>query len=68
MSTDTETRIFSVPAISCEHCVKAITEHVTPVPGVSAIDVDLATKTVAVTGGDDEAIVAAIDEAGYDVA
>ncbi len=59
---------FSVFAISCGHCVDAITAEVTPIDGVTAVDVDLDTKTVTVTGGDRSAIVAAIDEAGYDVA
>lgn len=63
----TETRIYSVPGVSCEHCVKAITEHVTTVEGVTGLQVDLDAKTVEVTGGDDAAVVAAIDEAGYDV-
>ena len=59
---------FTVPDISCEHCVNAITAEVTPLDGVTAVEVDLATKQVTVTGGDREAIVAAIDEAGYDTA
>jgi copper chaperone CopZ len=33
---------------------------------VGQVDVDLETKTVTVLGGDDAAIVAAIDAAGYD--
>ena len=66
--TTTTPRIFTVPDISCEHCVKSITEHVTPLEGVERVEVDLETKTVTVIGGDEPAIVAAIDEAGYDVA
>ncbi len=45
----------------------AITEHVRPLAGVESVDVDLGAKTVVVVGGDDDAIVAAIDDAGYDV-
>jgi len=63
-----DSTLFSVPDISCEHCVNAITAEVTAVDGVSAVDVDLEAKTVSVIGGDRAAIVAAIDEAGYDVA
>lgn len=62
------TRTFSVPDISCDHCVQAITAEVTPVDGVTDLSVDLESKTVSVTGGDDIAIIAAIDEAGFDVA
>ena len=58
---------YSVPDISCQHCVDAITTEVTKVEGVTDVNVDLDTKTVAVIGGDETAIVAAIDKAGYDV-
>ena len=61
---------FSVPDVSCGHCRMAITNEVAPLPGVESIVVDLDTKTVTVTGEplDEQAIVAAIDEAGYEVA
>jgi copper ion binding protein len=61
---------YSVPGMSCEHCKTAITNEVSAVDGVQAVDVDLDTKQVAVRGDDlsDEAVRAAIDEAGYDVA
>lgn len=64
----TEQTLYSVPDISCEHCVNSITSEVTGVEGVTDVTVDLESKTVAVTGGEASAIVAAIDEAGYDVA
>jgi copper chaperone len=61
---------FSVPDVSCEHCRSAITSEVSTVAGVDSVQVDLDTKTVTVSGGplDEDAIVAAIDEAGYEVA
>jgi copper chaperone len=58
---------LNVPDISCQHCSDAITREVTAVDGVTDIAIDLDAKTVAVTGGDFSAVVAAIDEAGYDV-
>ena len=62
------TRTYSVPQISCGHCVKAIAGEVTKVAGVTDVDVDIATKTVTVMGdAPDAVIVAAIDEAGYAV-
>ena len=64
----TETRTYTVPDISCDHCVKAITDEVTPLDGVEAVTVDVDSKLVTVVGGDDAAITAAIDEAGYDIA
>jgi copper chaperone CopZ len=62
------TRTFSVPDISCDHCVQAITREVSPLEGVTELSIDLDAKTVSVAGGDDDAIIAAIDEAGFDVA
>ena len=62
------TATYSVPDISCQHCVDTITTEVTKVDGVTDVTVDLDAKTVAVVGGDETAIVAAIDEAGYDIA
>jgi copper chaperone CopZ len=64
------TLTYSVPGVSCAHCQSAITEEVSGVDGVASVDVDLDTKTVTITGEqlDEAAIVAAIDEAGYDVA
>jgi copper chaperone len=61
---------YSVPDISCGHCRMAIEREVSTVAGVAAVEVDLNTKTVTVSGEplDEAAIVAAIDEAGYEVA
>jgi copper chaperone len=61
---------YSVPDISCGHCGTAITREVSAVAGVEAVEVELETKTVTVTGDplDEAAILAAIDEAGYEVA
>ncbi len=61
---------YSVPGVSCEHCRDAITKEVSSVAGVESVAVDLEAKTVTVAGAmlDERAIVAAIDEAGYEVA
>lgn len=60
---------YAVPGVSCAHCQAAITGEVQPLPGVETVDVDLEAKTVTVTGEplDEAAILAAIDEAGYEV-
>jgi len=62
--------MYSVPDVSCGHCVDAITREVQQIPGVVTVAVDLTTKTVTVRGEaiDDAAVRAAIDEAGYVVA
>ena len=60
---------YVVPGMTCEHCVTAVGAEVRKVPGVDAVAVDLATKEVRVTGDPDrDDVIAAIDEAGYDVA
>jgi copper chaperone CopZ len=61
---------YSVPEVSCGHCRSAIENAVQPLAGVDAVAVDLDAKTVTVTGEplDEAAVVAAIVEAGYEVA
>jgi copper chaperone len=60
---------YSVPGLHCAHCERAVTDEVTAVAGVASVDVDLDTKLVTVRGDafDDDAVRAAIGEAGYDV-
>ena len=63
------TEQFQVPGVSCQHCVNAITKEVSALPGVQRVQVALDTKTVTVEHADQvatEAIIAAINEAGYD--
>lgn len=59
---------YTVAAISCEHCVSAISGEVGKISGVRAVTVDVETKIVTVRGDelDDTALRTAIDEAGYD--
>jgi copper chaperone CopZ len=65
-----DTLTFKVPGMTCGHCEAAVKQEVGAVVGVTGVDVDLDTKDVVVTGValDRDSIVAAIDEAGYDVA
>ena len=67
MSTST----FTVVGMTCDHCVSAVTEEVGQVPGVTGVEVDLASGRLTVTSEatvDDDAVRAAVDEAGYEVA
>jgi copper chaperone CopZ len=59
---------YRVPGMSCGHCRAAVAAEVERVAGVTAVDVDLDSKLVRVDGEgvDGAAVVAAIDEAGYD--
>ena len=61
---------YSLPGVSCAHCVATVTDEVERVSGVEAVAVDLACKSVTVTGEslDDAKVRAAIDAAGYDIA
>ena len=63
-----ETLTYVVDEMSCDHCKAAVSGEVSKLAGVELVDVDLLTKRVVVHGAglDDEAVVAAIDEAGYD--
>jgi copper chaperone len=65
-----ETVSYTVPAMHCGHCERAVKEEVSTVAGVSDVAVDLETKIVTVTGESFQgaAIRAAIEEAGYEAA
>ncbi|NTW97573.1 MAG: heavy-metal-associated domain-containing protein [Oscillochloris sp.] len=63
------TEKFLVPSVSCQHCVKAVNTEVSAISGVQKVDVNLETKVVTVEHGEQvtpAAIIAAIQEAGYD--
>lgn len=62
------TMMFSVPGMTCGHCEAAVKGEVGKVAGVSRVEVDLTTKVVVVEGDGLEhaAVVAAIDEAGFE--
>ena len=63
------TRTYSVPAMTCDHCKASIEAEFAKLASVDQVVVDLVAKTVRVVGeASDEAIRAAIDEAGFDVA
>lgn len=63
-----ETMTYTVSGMTCEHCTRAVSGEVGAVAGVAGVDVDLQTKLVTVTGEglDDQALRAAIEEAGYE--
>lgn len=60
---------FRVPAMSCQHCVNAITKEVNALPGVQQVVVSLTDKSVRVdhdTRVTVDDLIRAINEAGYD--
>lgn len=59
---------FKVPGMTCGHCESAVRKEVGAVAGVVDISVNLETKDVVVRGSgvSTAAIVAAVDEAGFE--
>lgn len=63
---DTDTLAFTVPDMTCGHCVRAITGAVLAAYPAAKVDIDLAAKRVAVQGAGERAAVASLIEAeGY---
>ena len=61
---------YTVKGMSCDHCVGAVTTELTSLPGVTGVDVDLASGRVRVASDvplDEGAVRAAVEEAGYEV-
>lgn len=63
-------RTYTVTGMTCAHCVRSVVEEVSEVPGVSTVDVDLASGRTEVAGAgfSDDEIRAAVQEAGYEAA
>ncbi len=61
---------YTVAGMTCGHCKAAVTNEVEQVDGVNQVDVDLDSKRVVVRGENvsDDALRAAIREAGYEAA
>jgi copper ion binding protein len=64
----TQTQTFTVTGMTCEHCVASVTEELTEIDGVTDVAVDLPTGAVTVSSAaplSDDAVRAAVEEAGY---
>lgn len=60
---------YQVTGMTCGHCERHVTEEVTQVDGVESVEVSHETGRLVVTSSQeisDAAIVAAVDEAGYE--
>ncbi|QYC41693.1 Copper chaperone CopZ [Nonomuraea coxensis DSM 45129] len=65
------TATYTVKGMTCGHCVSSVKEEVGEVAGVTEVEVDLATGLLTVNSDgpvDAAKIVAAVEEAGYEVA
>jgi copper chaperone CopZ len=65
------TETYTVTGMTCGHCASAVTEELTRLDGVRDVRVDLASGRVDVDSEQplaDDAVRAAVDEAGYQLA
>jgi copper chaperone CopZ len=68
------TSTYTVTGMTCGHCVGAVTQEVSGLPGVTDVTIDLvpeglSTVTVSSAGPlAEDAVRAAVDEAGYELA
>ncbi|MDX9916777.1 MAG: copper ion binding protein [Gudongella sp.] len=62
-------KVLKVEGMSCNHCVMAVKNALGELDGVQNVDVELASGNVTVTGEalNDDAMKAAVDDAGYEV-
>ena len=64
-------KVMAIEGMSCQHCVKAVEKALSALSGVSDVTVELAKKQAAITLNDaavsNEALKAAVEEAGYEV-
>ena len=67
MSTST----YTVTGMTCGHCVRAVSAELGKLAGVIEVNVDLPTdqvQVISVEPLDDDAVRAAVEEAGYELA
>jgi copper chaperone CopZ len=65
------TRTFSVPNISCDHCVRTIHRELVALPGVHEVEGNVARKEITVNYGPEETldrIKETMSEIGYPLA
>lgn len=65
------TAAYTVSGMTCEHCVRSVTEEIGTIGGVTDVRVDLPTGGVTVTSElplDAAQVRAAVEEAGYELA
>lgn len=69
----TSTATYDVTGMTCAHCVRAVTDEVSAIPGVRGVDIDLvaggtsAVRVVSEQPLPEQTVRDAIDEAGYEL-
>jgi Copper chaperone len=64
------TSTYTVSGMTCAHCVNSVTEEVAKIPGVTAVNVDLASGGLQVSSErpvDEAQVKSAVEEAGYEL-
>ncbi|PPJ01649.1 cation-transporting ATPase [Nocardia nova] len=65
------TSTYTVTGMTCGHCAASVQKEIGKIDGVTSVDVDLASGRIQVESAaplTDAEVVAAVDEAGYQVA
>ncbi|MET8976301.1 heavy-metal-associated domain-containing protein [Streptomyces sp. NPDC004539] len=69
-STDTVTAVYKVSGMSCGHCEGSVSGEISQLDGVSSVKAVASTGEVTVVSAaalDEEAVRAAVDEAGFEL-
>ncbi|MEU2228239.1 cation transporter [Streptomyces sp. NPDC018347] len=69
--TGSVTTVYQVTGMSCGHCEGSVSGEISQLPGVSSVKAVASTGEVTVASEaplDDEAVRAAVDEAGFELA
>ncbi|MFD3516763.1 heavy-metal-associated domain-containing protein [Streptomyces sp. NPDC058657] len=64
------TTVYEVKGMTCGHCEGAVSSEISEIAGVESVDATAATGRVTVVSAaplDEEAVRAAVDEAGYEL-
>ncbi|MEU0386344.1 heavy-metal-associated domain-containing protein [Streptomyces chartreusis] len=70
-TTGSVTTVYQVSGMSCGHCEGAVSGEISQISGVSSVTAVASTGEVTVVSAaplDDEAVRAAVDEAGFELA
>ena len=61
---------YTVRGMTCDHCAGSVTAEISKIPGVTGVQVDVATGRVSVESAQPvaaEVVAEAVEEAGYEV-
>ncbi|MEU5536365.1 heavy-metal-associated domain-containing protein [Streptomyces sp. NPDC020362] len=70
-TSDSVTTVYKVTGMSCGHCEGSVSGEISQIPGVSSVKAVASTGEVTVVSAtplDEEAVRAAVDEAGFELA